>query len=227
MNEIWTCKSHLLHYQEVRKKIKISLKIEIMELFLSPWKVSARLMDWEERAVRKPRPSEGIIVDWQRKASTELPSWPPSASSLGRSVTLSLQTAALWPWQKTDDGINNILWCNFCSFQVCVLYLSSTQADIEEVVVLCAFRSEAGPVHDGPSGRQSTEVIPKSPILVSVCERTVAETHTVLLWFKQPREDGHTLSSYYYYSQNTFKNAYSLTNKQLEWRTHNIFIYWK
>lgn len=76
---------------------------------VAPWKVSARLMDWEDRAVLKPRPSDGIIVDWQRKASTELPSWPPSASSLGRFVTLSLQTAALWPWQKTDEWINIIL----------------------------------------------------------------------------------------------------------------------
>ncbi len=70
-------------------------------------------------------------------------------------------------------------------------YLSCTQADIEEVVIFCAFCSEAGPVHDGPSRVQSTEVIPKCPILVSVCEQTVAETHTVLLkTFK--REQSHS-----------------------------------
>lgn len=171
------------HAHHICYTIKKSTKkfVRNLTFFLSPRKVSARLMDWEERAVCKPRPSEGIIVDWQRKASTELPSWPPLTSSLGRSVILSLQTAALWPWQKTDDGINYILWCHFHSFQVCVLYLSSTQADIEEVVVFCAFRSEAGPVHDGPSRRQSTEVILKNLIMVSVFEQTVAETHTVLL----------------------------------------------
>lgn len=35
-----------------------------------PRNVSARLMDWEEMAVLKPRPSAGMMVDWQMKVST-------------------------------------------------------------------------------------------------------------------------------------------------------------
>ena len=37
-----------------------------------PRKVSARLMDWEERAVFKPLPLAGMIVDWQMKVFTAL-----------------------------------------------------------------------------------------------------------------------------------------------------------
>lgn len=36
-----------------------------------PKNVSARIMDWEERAARKPLLSEGMIVDWHTNAPTK------------------------------------------------------------------------------------------------------------------------------------------------------------
>lgn len=36
-----------------------------------PKSVSARMMDWEERAARKPLLSEGMIVDWHINAPTK------------------------------------------------------------------------------------------------------------------------------------------------------------
>lgn len=37
-----------------------------------PKNVSARMMDWDDNAARKPLLSEGIIVDWHTKAPTKL-----------------------------------------------------------------------------------------------------------------------------------------------------------
>lgn len=70
---------------------------------VTPMKVSARLMDCEEMAILKPRPSAGMMVDWQMKLSTELTNWAMSlwSSTLDTSVTLSVQIAALFPFSKT------------------------------------------------------------------------------------------------------------------------------
>lgn len=67
-----------------------------------PMKVSARLTDWEEMAILKPRPSAGMMVDWQMKLSTELTNWATSlcSSLLDTSVMLSVQVAALLPCHK-------------------------------------------------------------------------------------------------------------------------------
>ena len=76
--------------------------------------VSARLTDWEEMAILKPRPSAGIMVDWQMKLSTELTNWAGSLSSslLDTTVTLSVQTAALFPCRQTRKYHQNdqLLW---------------------------------------------------------------------------------------------------------------------
>ncbi len=71
-------------------------------------KVSARLMDWEEIAILKPRPSAGMMVDWQMKLSTELTNWAESlwSSLLDTSVTLSVQIAALFPCSKHANSMN-------------------------------------------------------------------------------------------------------------------------
>lgn len=61
------------------------------------------------------------------------------------------------------------------------LYLKPTQADVEEMVVLGAFGSETGAVHDGASKAHRTEVKLKSLVQLHVCEQTVTETQTVLL----------------------------------------------
>lgn len=118
------------------------------------------------------------------KASTEVPGWPPSASSLGRSVTLSRHTAALRPLNAERIFFKNEQ-CTSYSFQVCVFgyvsYLRSTQTDVKEVIILRAFGSEARSVHNGPRGGKSAEVKLKTPILLDVCEHTVAKTHAVLL----------------------------------------------
>jgi hypothetical protein len=37
-----------------------------------PKNVSARMMDWDDKAARKPLLSEGIIVDWHTNAPTKL-----------------------------------------------------------------------------------------------------------------------------------------------------------
>ena len=74
-------------------------------------------MDWEEMASLKPRPSAGMMVDWQMKLSTELTKWAPLLwSSLpDTSVTLSVQMAALFPWGKKskehDDNLSYVFGC--------------------------------------------------------------------------------------------------------------------
>lgn len=89
-----------------------------------PMKVSARLMDWEEIAILKPRPSAGMMVDWQMKLSTELTNWTESlwSSLLDTSVTLSVQIAALFPCSRHANSMKMIcqlLWLRLifpCSF---------------------------------------------------------------------------------------------------------------
>lgn len=66
--------------------------------------MSARVMDCEESAVRKPRPLAGIIVDWQMKVLTALAPSPLSLweSSMDRSVTLSVHSAN-WPLKRNQQ----------------------------------------------------------------------------------------------------------------------------
>lgn len=76
-------------------------------------KVSARLMDWEEMAILNPRPSAGMMVDWQMKLSTELTNWAESlcSSLLDTSVTLSVQTAALFPCSRCVQADSMNITC--------------------------------------------------------------------------------------------------------------------
>lgn len=62
-------------------------------------------MDCEEMAILKPRPSDGMMVDWQIKLSTEFTNWAASlwSSLLDTSVTLSVQTAALFPCSQRQN----------------------------------------------------------------------------------------------------------------------------
>lgn len=78
------------------------LKVEVK---VAPMKVSARLTDWEEMAVRKPRPSAGMMVDWQMKPLTEFMNWAassPCSSLLEMSVTLSVHTASSSPCKEGE-----------------------------------------------------------------------------------------------------------------------------
>ena len=60
-----------------------------------PRKVLARLMDWEDRAVWRPLPVAGMMVDWQMKVLTALvaSAFSPWPSLEVRSVTLSEHSA--------------------------------------------------------------------------------------------------------------------------------------
>ena len=60
-----------------------------------PRKVFARLMDCEDRAVCRPLPEAGMMVDWQMKVFTALvaSAFSPWPSLVGRSVTLSEHSA--------------------------------------------------------------------------------------------------------------------------------------
>ncbi len=71
----------------------------------SPRKVSARLMDWDDSDVLKPRPSAGMMVDWHTKVSTKLLRSVDSfcRSLLDRSVTLSVHTATFLPCEREQN----------------------------------------------------------------------------------------------------------------------------
>ena len=65
---------------------------------------------------------------------------------------------------------------------VCVcVYLSPTQADVEQVVELGSFGGEAGSDHGGCHGSQGAVVETQSHVAGRVGEQTVAVAHAVLL----------------------------------------------
>jgi len=68
-----------------------------------PKNLSARLLDWRARAVRKPLLSDGMMVDWQTKAPTKLEKSSDSATMSFRvtSVILSVQIAIFLPCKQS------------------------------------------------------------------------------------------------------------------------------
>ena len=64
---------------------------------------------------------------------------------------------------------------------VCVCYLVSTQADVEAVEVLCAFRGEAGADGERGHGAQRAQVKGQGVVVLRVTEGAVAIATRVLL----------------------------------------------
>lgn len=151
-------------------------------------------MDCEERAVWKPRPLAGIIVDWQMKVLTALAPSPFSLweSAMDRSVTLSLHTAS-WPLNIDREHIAMYLYLYMQTFKkavfcVCVCarafissHLFSTQADIEVVEVLGSFGGKARTIHQWSYRPKEAEVKTQGGIALCVGEVTVTVTPSVVL----------------------------------------------
>lgn len=72
---------------------------------------------------------------------------------------------------------------------MCV-YLCSTQANVELVIVLGSLGSETRSIHDGPHWVQSTEVVGQCMVLIHMGEGAVVETQRVLLH----KENKHTFT---------------------------------
>lgn len=67
-------------------------------------------------------------------------------------------------------------------------HLSSTQADIELVEVLCSFGGEARTVHQQPHRPEEAEVKSQSGVALFVGEVTVTVTQTVVLSKKHKKQ---------------------------------------
>lgn len=168
-------------------------------------KVSARLMDWEEMAIRKPRPSAGMMVDWQMKLSTELTNCAESlrSSLLDTSVMLSVHTAALSPCGADGQTARKTISCQLpwlrlshitspdveqaaVRMYVTVMsHLVATQAHVEQVEVLCAFGGETRSDGQRGHGAQRAEVKGQRAVVLRVVEEAVTEAPRMFLKKKQ------------------------------------------
>lgn len=134
-------------------------------------------------AVLKPRPSAGMMVDWQMKLAAELTNCSLCSSLLDTSVTLSVQTAALFPCSARHG--RNLFGCrrrqNGDGEASALPYLVAAQADVEQVKVLGAFGGETGA--DGQRGHvaQRAQVKGQRTIVGRVGEGAVAVAARVFL----------------------------------------------
>lgn len=149
-------------------------------------KVSARLTDWEEMAVRKPRPSAGMTVDWQMKPLTELTNWAassPCSSLLDTSVTLSMHTAAGSPCRREEEGGSSVRsrLKTTTTTTTTTTHLMAAQLEVEQVQVLRPFGGETG--SDGQRGHvaHEPEVKGQRAVVLRVAEEAVAVTARVFL----------------------------------------------
>lgn len=151
-------------------------------------KVSARLTDWEEMAVRKPRPSAGMTVDWQMKPLTELTNWAassPCSSLLDTSVTLSMHTAAGSPCRREEEGGSSVRsrlkTSAGTTTTTTTTHLMAAQLEVEQVQVLRPFGGETG--SDGHRGHvaHEPEVKGQRAVVLRVAEEAVAVTARVFL----------------------------------------------
>lgn len=75
----------------------------------------------------------------------------------------------------------NVCVCACACANVCVCYLVSTQADVEDVEILCAFRGEAGADGERGHGAQRAQVKGEGAVVLRVTEGAVAIATRVLL----------------------------------------------
>lgn len=150
-------------------------------------KVSARLTDWEEMAVRKPRPSAGMMVDWQMKPLTELTNWAassPCSSLLEMSVTLSVQTASSSPCRWVKDGGRLLRWRLRAPpplLPALPTHLMAAQLEVKQVEVLCPFGGETGSYGQRGHIAHGAEVKGQRAVILRVAEEAVAVTARVFL----------------------------------------------
>lgn len=148
--------------------------------------VSARLTDWEEMAVRKPRSSAGMIVDWQMKLLTELTNWAlssPCSSLLETSVTLSVHTAASSPCRRVKEGGWLLQRCLKAPPPLPPLptHLMATQIEVEQVQVLCPFGGKTGSHSQRGHIAHGAKVKGQRAVVLRVAEEAVAVTAWVFL----------------------------------------------